>query len=61
MNTLHGWIIGTDGMRRSQTLFACAACKQRWTHDAEDFPNFCPFCRATHIERNATPAFEVTP
>ncbi len=47
---MNGWIV-LDGKRQSRALFSCGACKELWPGDASDWPNFCPFCRSTHLSK----------
>lgn len=45
---MNGWII-INGVRTSRALFSCMRCDSLWTDASVAFPNFCPFCRATHV------------
>jgi hypothetical protein len=45
-----GWIL-INGQRQSRALFSCGVCNEMWSGLERDWPNFCPFCRGTHIHR----------
>jgi hypothetical protein len=46
-----GWIAINGGPRQSRQLFACGVCASWWQGAPTDWPNFCPFCRGTHIHK----------